>query len=66
MTHTIRELRCPPELTAPRPAPPAPARGAILKGNEAGLAYVAEIAAFATALLKRLGDGAAQCPQTSE
>ncbi len=58
MTRTI----CPAELLLPRPAKPVPAAGAIMRGNEAALGFVAALGATVDLLLDRLTDAQAECP----
>ena len=62
-TRTVTRTLCPIELKLPPPAkPPVPA-GAILRGNEAGLAFVAALAGWGDALAARLADAVRECPQ---
>lgn len=62
-TQTVTRTICPAELLLPRPAKPIPAAGAIVKGNEAGLGFVAALGATVDLLLGRLMDAAAECPK---
>ena len=60
----IREL-CPEELRLAVPAMPAPAPEAVLRGNEAGLRFHAELGAWGKLLEARLADAASGCPSIS-
>ena len=59
MTRTI----CPVELLLALPAKPAPVAGAIVRGNEAGLAFVAALGGWGDDLAAHLSDAAAGCPK---
>lgn len=54
-------LVCPAELLMPLPAAPTPLPGAVIEGNEAGLAFVGALGSFAQALVDRLRDASEQC-----
>jgi hypothetical protein len=54
---------CPLELKLALPAKPAPAPGAIVQGNDAGIAFVGDLGSWGDDLAARLSDAAAGCPQ---
>ena len=58
---TITRTLCPPELGLAVPAMPAPAPEAVLRGNDAGLRFHAELGAWGRGLADRLADAAAGC-----
>lgn len=60
-TRTITRELCPEELRLALPAMPAPAPEAVLRGNEAGLRFHAELGAWGGLLQRRLQDAAAGC-----
>lgn len=62
-TRTVTRALCPEELRLELPAMPAPAPEAVLRGNEAGLRFHAELGAWGGLLARRLADAAAGCPQ---
>ena len=64
-TRTVTRTICPAELLLPRPAKPIPAAGAIVKGNEAGLGFVAALGATVDLLLGRLTDAQAECADSN-
>lgn len=59
---TITRELCPEELRLAVPAMPSPAPEAVLRGNEAGLRFHAELGAWGKLLEARLADAAAGCP----
>lgn len=67
-TRIITRLLCPPELRLPVPATPLPDARALVRGNEAGLAYIAALARRGDLLADRLADAAGACsgPQERE
>ncbi len=62
-TRTIVRTLCPDELRLAVPAMPTPEPQAVLRGNEAGLRFHAELGAWGGLLARRLADAAAGCPQ---
>ena len=55
-------LTCPAELAAPIAAKPAVPDGAELRGNEAGMDWLATVLAWADALAARWADAREACP----
>lgn len=59
---TVTRALCPEELRLALPPMPTPAPEAVLRGNEAGLRFHAELGAWGGMLERRLQDAAAGCP----
>lgn len=59
---TVVKLACPVELVAPVAAMPAVPDGALLKGNDAGMAWLNTVLAWGRVLSDRLEDARAACP----
>lgn len=61
-TRHVERTVCPIDLYAPLPQKPAPAEGAIVEGNDTGLAFVAAMGIYGASLLGVILDSREACP----
>lgn len=61
-TRTIVRTICPPEITAALPARPVPSDGAVIDGNDDGLAWLSQLLVHLGLVEARFTDAKGQCP----
>lgn len=65
-TRVETRVVCPAEVTAATPTQPEPGPGALLSGNDAGMAFLSILFAHAQLLRGRIDDARAECARARE